>query len=64
MSFNVFNTYSEMILCIINDHTGVKVNGHNITNLRYADHTILMVVSENELQPTLDSMAEEREDRT
>ena len=59
MSPDLFNIYSEMILRNINDHKGVKVNGHNITNLRYADDTVLIAGSENELQAALDIVTEE-----
>ena len=41
-----------------NDHKGVKVNGHNITNLRHADNFALIASSDNELQLTLNSVAE------
>ncbi|GFO22995.1 hypothetical protein PoB_004950000 [Plakobranchus ocellatus] len=48
-----------MILLSINDHEGVKVNGHNIINLRHADDTVLRAGSENKLQLILDTVAEE-----
>ena len=59
MSPDLFNIYSEMILRNINEHKGVKVNGHSITNLRYADDTVLVAGSENELQAALDIVTEE-----
>ena len=39
---DLFNIYSEMILRNIEQHEGVKVGGHNINNLRYADDTVLI----------------------
>ena len=59
MSPDLFNIYTEMIMRKIDDHKGVKVNGHNITNLRYADDTVLIANSENELQSLLDTVADE-----
>ncbi|GFO02186.1 hypothetical protein PoB_002869100 [Plakobranchus ocellatus] len=41
MSPDQFNIYSDIILRNINDHEGVKIKGHNITNLRYAVDTVL-----------------------
>ena len=40
-------------------HAGVKISGRNINNLRYADDTILMAESEEELKSHL--MKEESE---
>ena len=40
---------------------GIKIAGRNITNLRYADDTTLMVESEEELQSLLMKMKEESE---
>ena len=34
-------------------HTGIKIAGRNINNLRYADNTTLMAKSENELKSLL-----------
>ena len=38
---------------------GIKITGRNINNLRYADDTILMAESEEELKSILMSMKEE-----
>ena len=40
---------------------GTKIAGRNINNLRYADDTILMAVSEEELKSLLMKMKEESE---
>ena len=40
---------------------GIKLAGRNISNLRYADDTILMVESEEELKSLLMKMNEESE---
>ena len=40
---------------------GIKIAGRNISNLRYADDTTLMAVSEEELKSFLMKMKEESE---
>ena len=40
---------------------GIKLAGRNISNLRYADDTILMLESEEELKSLLMKMNEESE---
>ena len=42
MSPDLFNYYSEMILQELEVEKGLKVCGQNITNLRYADDTVLL----------------------
>ena len=42
-------------------HVGIKIAGRNINNLRYADGTILMAESEEELRSLLMNMKEESE---
>ena len=41
--------------------TGIKIPGRDINNLRYADNTILMGESEEELKSLLMKVKEERE---
>ena len=41
--------------------TGIKIAGRNINNLRYADDTIFMAESEEELKSLLMKVKEERE---
>ena len=42
-------------------HTGIKIAGRNINNLRYADNTILMAESEEELKIILMRVKEKSE---
>ena len=42
-------------------HTGIKIAGRNINNLRYADDTILMAESEEDLKSILMRVKEESE---
>ena len=41
---------------------GIKIAGRNINNLRYADYTTLMAVSEEELKSLLMKVEEESEE--
>ncbi|GFR96135.1 endonuclease-reverse transcriptase [Elysia marginata] len=50
LSPDFFNIYSEMILRNIYDLKRIRIGGVNINNLRYADDTVLLAESENELQ--------------
>ena len=60
---DLFNIYSEMIMRSIESHEGVKVGGHNINNLRYADDTVLIADSEEKLQDILTTVAEASESK-
>ena len=42
-------------------HTGIKIAGRNLNNLRYADDTTLMAESEEELKSLLMKVKEESE---
>ena len=42
-------------------HTGIKIAGRNINNLRYADDTTLMAESEKELKSLLMKVKEKSE---
>ena len=44
----------------LEDHPGIKVGGHNINNLRYADDTVLIAESRKDLQNRLDIVEVER----
>ena len=50
----LFNLYAEYIMRnagLEEAQAGIKIAGRNISNLRYADDTILMAESEDELEP-------------
>ena len=52
----LFNFYAEYIMRnarLDEAHTGIKIAGRNINNLRYADDTTLMAESEEELKNLL-----------
>ena len=60
----LFNLYAEYIMRhagLDEAQTGIKVEGRNINNLRYADGITLMAESEEELKSLLMKMKEERE---
>ena len=63
MSPDLFNYYSELILRNLEQERGLKVGGHNITNIRYADDTILIAESEKDLQRLLDVVVRENDKR-
>ena len=53
---------SEMILRNLENYPGVKINGENIINIRYADDTVLIADSEENLQRLLDITIEKSEE--
>ena len=56
LSSCLFNFYAEYIMRnagLEEAQVGIKIAGRNITNLRYADDTTLMVESEEELKGLL-----------
>ena len=61
MSPDLFNYYSEMILRELEVEKGLKVGGQNITNIRYADDTVLLAESVEDLQKLLDIVVRESE---
>ena len=54
---DLFNLYSEMIMRNFNEHEGVKLGGNNVSNLWYADDTLLIADSEEKLQTHLTTAA-------
>ena len=62
MSPHLFNIYSEMILRNLENYPGVKINGENINNIRYADDTVLIADSAENLQRLLDITIEKSEE--
>ena len=60
----LFNLYAEYIMRsagLEEAQAGIKIDGRNINNLRYADDTTLMAESEEELKSLLMKVKEERE---
>ena len=60
----LFNLYAEYIMWkgrLDESQAGIKTDGRNINNLRYADDTTLMVESEEELKSLLMKVKEECE---
>ena len=60
----LFNFYAEYIMRntgLEEAQAGIKIGGRNINNLRYADDTILMAESEEELKSLLMKVKEEYE---
>ena len=60
----LFSLYAEYIMRnagLDKAHSGIKIAGRNINNLRYADDTTLMVESEEELKSLLMKVKEEGE---
>ena len=45
----------------IDQRPGIKIGGHTINNLRYADDTVLLAENETELQQILDTVKTESE---
>ena len=50
LSPDLFNLYREKVLREIEDLNGFIISGHNVTNLRYADDTMLIADSEEKIQ--------------
>ena len=64
LSSCLFNFYAEYIIRNARLHevqAGIKISGRTINNLRYADYTILMAESEEELKSLLMNVKEESE---
>ena len=61
MSPDLFNLYSEVILRNLYESEGLKANGENLNNLRYADDTSLLAGLEEDLQRLLNIVVEESE---
>ena len=60
----LFNFYAKYIMRnagLEETQAGIKISGRNINNLRYADDTILMAESEEELKSLLMKVKEESE---
>ena len=51
--------HSKIILRNVNDMPGIKIGGRNISNLRYADDTVLIAEKEQDLQKLVTNVVEE-----
>ena len=58
LSPDFFSIYSEMITRCLDKENGVSMNGVNLNNIRYADHTVLVDTTEKDLQNLLDVVNE------
>ena len=58
LSPSLFNLYTENIFRTIDNNFGVKIGGYRISNLRYADDTVLLAESEEDLQEIVDRVNE------
>ena len=52
----LFNLYTENIFRHINNDKGVRIGGRVVNNLRYADDTVLLAETEQELQEILNDV--------
>ena len=59
LSPSLFNVYTENIFKAFENLPGIKMFGEYINNLRYADDTVLLAESEEELQALVDEVKEE-----
>ena len=54
----LFNIYTEYLIReALEDGEGININGQNITNIRYADDTIILAESEQQLQNMIDKLS-------
>ncbi|GFR90474.1 UPF0469 protein KIAA0907 [Elysia marginata] len=59
LSPSLYNLYSEYILQeAISQKSGILINGVNINNIRYADDTVILAESEEQLQAMLDRIVD------
>ena len=61
LSPTLFNLYTDIIFRNIDQRPGIKIGGHTINNLRYADDTVLLAENETELQQILDTVKTQSE---
>ena len=48
--------YTETIYGAINTNKGIKIGGTTINNLRYADHTVLLAETDEDLQEMMNEV--------
>ena len=54
--FNLFNLYRDNIFGAMHTNKGLKIGGTTINNLRYADDTVLLAETEEDLQEILNEV--------
>ena len=59
LSPSLFNLYTEHIFRQIDEFPGVKIGGRNINNIRYADDTVLLAETEEDLKKIVDQVKRE-----
>ena len=59
LSPELFSLYTEMIMRKINHMDGVRIGGINANNIRYADDTVIVADSEEQLQNPTTLIADE-----
>ena len=59
MSPDLFSLYSQTIITELEGMEGVSIGGKNITNIRYADDTVLIADTERKLQRLVGKLNEE-----
>ena len=55
----LFNIYTEFIFRESNEMPGIKINGTNVNNIRYADDTALLASTNEDLQKIVDKVKKE-----
>ena len=60
--FNLYAEYNMQNAGLDESQAGIKISGRNINNLRYADDSVLMAESEEELKSLLMKVKEESEE--
>ena len=56
LSPDLFSLYNEIFTRSLDNLKGVSIGGHNINNLRYADDTVLLAHTEEDLQALLNEL--------
>ena len=59
--FNLYAEYIKRNAGLEEAQAGIKIDGRNINNLRYADDTTLMAESEEELEEEEEELLDESE---
>ena len=60
---DLFSLYNEIIIQNLEGYSGIKVEGHNVTDLRYSDDTVFIAENKEDLQQLLDIVEEESSKR-